>query len=112
MANITSCIERIESFEDKLGISLDALRAVVSDEGDCSGEYRLQITGELMSTSGGELECPLSLVYAVYDDSGSIIDTNDRYFNDDDFMGFEIFDFTTYLESNNIQKIRLFPKKS
>lgn len=109
--NITSCIERIEVFEENLGIVLSALSANISDEADSDGEYRYCLTGEIMSENG-KLDQNIDIKLAMYDDSGAVIKTDYAFVDSDDFMGFDVFEISGYITTNNIQKVRIFPKRT
>lgn len=111
LADITSCIERIEPFEEKSDVVISSYRAVITDKSDYEGDYIIQVSGEMMSSSGRDLEHNIELIIAIYDGFGTVIKAESIYIRSENFMGLEIFDRDIYVDSNNIQKIRIYPKK-
>ncbi len=110
MANIdiTSRIERLEVFEERLGVTLQSLSAFVQDGG---ADSILEVCGELQPLNGTELQGDVELVVAAYDSSGRIIGTSSCSYFADEFFGLETFDLTVLLPMNQVTKVRVYPKK-
>lgn len=109
--DITDLIERMEPFEQRLGVTIQGLYASLSDP-DSDGDYTVGINGELHTTNGLELDESLQLVAAVYDSQGRVIHTDESYFSSDSFHMFETFSSSFYVKGIRPAKIRLYPKKS
>jgi hypothetical protein len=106
ISDLTNKIERLEAFEERLGVHLEALYASLNDTS-------LNINGELHVNSGTTLETNLKIDCAVYDGLGRILASDSNYIITENFYGFEVFNFSIYeksLLSNTIAKIRVFPK--
>lgn len=98
-------IERLERFEEKLGVSLEKLNWKFD-------KYNLIITGELHSKQGEELKENIRIIAALYDKNGYVINTiQSDIYSKYDFMGYEPFSITFYSVGTGISKIRVFPKK-
>jgi len=101
----TDIVERINSFESRLGVGLGAIFAGWNAESEC-----LTVRGELRSKGGPELSDTLSINAVAYDDCGRVIATDDRAVLADDFFEFVVFEISLST-TNKPAKIRLFPKK-
>lgn len=109
MANIdvTSKIERLEVFEERLGVMLESLSAFVDDV----VPYFLWVRGELHTRNGTELQEDVELMVAAYDSSGRVIGTGTRRYLAEDFFGLETFDLGFSLPLSQVSKVRVYPKK-
>jgi hypothetical protein len=105
--DVTSRIERLEVFEERLGVTLESLSAFVEDD----APYYLKVYGELHTRNGTELQGSVDLVVAAYDTSGRIIGTSSHWYSADDFFGLETFEFTVALPLSQVSKVRIYPKK-
>jgi hypothetical protein len=101
--NVTSCLERLEAIEDRLGVELSGLDAVYDDG-------TLRVRGEISTKGGGVLKHHLHVVVATYNSDGQVTGTNDTFLNCDKFCGFDVFDIGVYDCPTNIKKIRVWPK--
>ena len=108
--DVTSRIERLEVFEERLGVTLESLSAFVHDNGADSSTY-LIVRGELQPLNGMELQENVDMVVAAYDVSRRIIGTSSCRYYADELFGLETFDFTVELPLNQVSKVRLYPKK-
>ena len=81
----TSLIERLEAFEDRMGVRLESVGAKVEDMGGDS--VYLKVSGELHPQSGTELRQDVELVIAAYDTSSKIVGTGSRRFGAEGFFG-------------------------
>ena len=112
MANIdvTSRIERLEVFEERLGVTLESLSAFVEDYGTDGSVLRVR--GELQTRNGTELQEDIALVVAAYDTSGRIIGTSSsHYYRVAEFFGLETFECVVMLPLSQVSKVRVYPKK-
>jgi hypothetical protein len=108
--DITSKIERLEAFEERLGISLENVSAFVDDDG--SSSIPLQVCGEILTRNGSEIQEDIELSIAAYDPSGRVVGTASKCYRASSFSGLEIFKISTYLPVSSISKIRVYPKKN
>ena len=65
--DVTSKIERLEVFEERLGVTLDNLSAFVQGSDDGSGDGFLHVYGELQTRNGTELQKNVELIAAAYE---------------------------------------------
>ena len=107
--DVTSKIERLEVFEERLGVTLESLSAFL--QGDGGEGFLLIVRGELQPRNGAELREDVELMIATYDSSGRIIGTNSRTYYAQTFFGLETFDLGVYLPLSQVSKIRVYPKK-
>jgi hypothetical protein len=101
----TDIIERLESFESRLGVRLCAIFAGWNAETNF-----LTVRGELRSRLGAELADTVSISAVAYDDRGRVIATDDRTISSDDFFEFDVFEVSLRVP-NKPAKVCLFPKK-
>lgn len=105
---LKSSIERLELFEEKLGIKLDNLSVRIDEDFNY-----INVLGEIFSLTGESLNQDIQLNVNLYNPDGDVIATNGSYFSTDSFMGYDTFDIGFYedniaLEAN---KIRIYVKK-
>ena len=102
MKDITHLIERLEVFEERMAVRLDALFAK-SENGF------LTVNFELHSRDGNLLKTDTKVVVTVYDAAGRLLaqDRNQSYVAD--FFGFETYSFSIQVPGQ-IAKIRVLPK--
>src|SRR5215210_9086947 len=92
-ADVSNLIERVETFEDRLGVRLEGLFAKADDDGD------IRVFGELHARNAAELDQDVEVVVTVYDSSGRVIGVDETNFYSDSFFGFEAFSSLLLLES-------------
>jgi hypothetical protein len=88
--DVTEKIERLEVFEERLGVSFQGISAFMNYIGDPT---YLRICGELLPINGTNLSSDVEIVVAVYDKSGRIIATQSYNYFAEDFFGLETFEF-------------------
>ena len=108
--DITNLVERLEAFEDRLGVRIEALSADFNYDAD-DGEATLTVRGELHPQSGTELQQDVELVVAAYDSSSRIVGTESHYFEMAGFFGLEVFEIVTFVHVKNLSRIRVYPKR-
>ena len=107
--DVTSLVQRLEAFEQRLGVRIEALSAFES--GDYSDdEVRITVRGELHSESGTGLDQDIELEVAVYDGEGRVVETASQTFMADSFFGFATFQLSAYVTTGLAKKLRLIPK--
>ncbi len=106
--DVTDLIERLEAFEDRLGVSLEGLFAKLSDRG--YGRIYIKVNGELHLREGAELKQHLRVVATIHDLSGRVLDVADTILDHDSFYGFEAFSLSIEVGDNQPAKIRVYPK--
>jgi hypothetical protein len=107
--DITDKIERLEAFEERLGVSLESISVFLDD--DKTDSIPLVVCGDLLARNGTEIEESIQLVIAAYDMSGRVVKTDTKYYSATDFFGLETFEINMYLPISSISKIRIYPKK-
>jgi hypothetical protein len=104
--DITHLIERLELFEERLGIRLEGLYAEISD--DCRW---VTVNGEVHALEGMKLKQDISIVGAVYDNFGRVIVSNSWQVFKEKFYGFQVFFLLLAPPPRaNITKIRIYPE--
>ena len=105
-------IERLEMIEERLGISINGLNAEIEYADRPDEDSYLLVRGEILPTNGCELMEDIELVMNAFDLDGKCVATNSRWFNKNNFFGLDSFEFQAFTRSKNIQRIRVFVKKS
>ena len=111
--DLTNKLERLETFEERLGVRLDALFAF---KGWTSGPFGngdegVWVTGELHPRDGVHLKQDLQVVLDVVDGDGRVVAISELCFQKDKFYGFESFRISALVAHGCISKIRLYPKQ-
>ncbi len=110
---VTNIVDRLETFEEQIGITLEGLYAEFEfDPCETDDPNCLTISGELRARDGCEL-LSFRLIVAIYDLAGRVIHSEDGYFGDaDSFLGFDTFSETIYTkcDPSNVSKIRVYPR--
>lgn len=104
--DVSHLIERLEAFEDRLGVSLEGLYAAQDIE-----YGQLEVNGELHPREGTELNDDLEIVVTLYDSAGRVIGVTNEYIDSDNFFGFEAFSaYFSEVGDPPVAKIRIYPK--
>ena len=101
--NIELPIERLEAFEDRLGVSIEGLFAYIPFD------KHITINGELHCKEGNELNQDIRLVLSAHNVSGSVLAASTIIISADSFFGLEIFSQTLSF-TGAASKIRVYPK--
>jgi hypothetical protein len=110
VTDVTKLLERLEAFEDRLGVRLESLSVFMEVIGDdCVG---LLVRGELHPQAGTELQQDVELIVAAYDSSSRIVGTMSQHFEASGFFGFETFEMIVEIHLNEIARVRIYPKRS
>ena len=107
---LSGLIERLEAFEQRVGVELRGLYASRNEAGD------IHINGELHSTLNPELDINIQVVATLYDSGGYVLYTESYPFIRETFFGFEAFSIWIpkfcMPDDNKVSKIRVYPKKA
>lgn len=100
-------IERLETFEERLGISLQNISIRIDDT------YSFKIYCEIHPINGTTIDEPFTIECVLYDNGGLIIDKGDSFVSSDDFFGFQLIEiiFIGQSKAEQISKIRIYPQK-
>lgn len=108
--DITNLIERLEAFEDRLNVRLEAMSAQLDEISDDA--IYLEVRGELHPKDGMELgHDHLVLVVAAYDSDSRVIGTTKEYFTKENFFGFNVFNISVSVPVNSLKRIRIYPER-
>ena len=111
--DLTSKIERLEAFEERLMVSFKSLSAFMDANAYEDDDYiMVDIHGEIHSTTGTKIKNDVTAVIAVYDDSDRVIGTAESTYYSEDFFGFETFSESVHISVRDVAKIRIYPKKA
>lgn len=103
-------IERLELIEEKLGISFSGVGADLR-ETDSLG-WKLSVRVEIIALNGGKLKESLWVKMSAFDSKGKCVATEMTLLDADTFFGIDAVEFTTYyLNSSDVQRVRIFAKK-
>jgi len=109
--DITHLIERLELFEERLGIRLEGLYALYAEIGGSDNCQWVTVTGEIHALEGMKLNQNIKIVGAVYDNSGRVLEIAENFVFAAEFYGFKVFKLTLILPPRaNITKIRIYPE--
>ena len=107
----TETVERFELLEEKFGISLSALYAVIEHRTWLSPpEYQIWINFDLSANAEGPLKDSFYLKATAYNDAGQSIGVANTFIYTDDFLGFDSREILLSTQQKPT-KIRLFPAK-
>lgn len=98
-------VDRINSFEDQLGVRIDNVSFVIPESMNS-----VQCYYSLFAQ--GELTCDINIKVVIYDLDGDIIGNASNYVSSSSFMGFESFDASFYsITPSEIGRILIFPTR-
>lgn len=103
----TALIERMENFEGRAGV---ALQAVFAECEDIDGQLNIGVRGEAHASKGDSISNDIEIVANAYDAEGRLISTATSWMNSENFFGFDTFDLSLYDITTKPSRIRLFPK--
>lgn len=84
----THLIERLEAFEERLGVRLEALFAYWCENIISSPHSHLKVNGELHPRNGANINHDITLVVDIYDNSGRLVAHDGKSFYAKRFLGF------------------------
>jgi hypothetical protein len=103
--DLTHLIERVETFEDRCGVRIEAVHA---RQDEYVPEFVL-VNGELHPSDGVQLRGNTEVLADVYDSAGGLVGKNSHTFSASTFYGFETFSLLVQI-SGDVSRIRLYPK--
>ncbi len=106
--DITEIVQRLDAFEDRLGVRIEAMSAFESKD-EYEDEAEITVRGELHSVHGTSLDQNVTLGVYVYDAEGRVIETASRYIVAKSFFGFHTFEISCYVTPGIAKRIRLVP---
>lgn len=116
MTDQTKKLERLEAFEERLGVRIEALYANL-DEGSgytVNNKFLpgIRITGEIHPKEGTQLAQRIKIVADAYDLDGRVVCTESTAsFDPEIFYGYETFGIVVgRIPAAQIVKIRVYPK--
>jgi len=101
--DVTHLIERLEVFEERMGVRLDALFAKLEDG-------FLTVNFELYSRDGNQLKEETKMVVAAYDATGRLLALGSDTSLVESFFGFETYSISIHVPEQ-IAKIRVIPRQ-
>jgi hypothetical protein len=108
--DVTNLLERLELFEERLNLRLEALQARYFLSTD--NVPWLKVCGEAHPRDGVELKKHLTIVVDVYDSAGRVINTGSAWLSEPEkFFGFETFNIVLNI-LDQPRKIRIYPKST
>lgn len=111
--DLTSKIERLEAFEERLMVSFKSLSAFMDADEDEDDDYiMVDVRGEIHAATGTKIKNDITWVIAIYDTSDRVIGTSESTYYSEDFFGFDTFSESVHISVKNIAKIRIYPKKA
>ncbi len=103
-------IERLEAFEERAGVRLEALSAFAQVDDEEEDTYYITVRGEVHSRAGTTLSQDVVLGLTVYDRAGRVVETGGKFCDQEKFFGFETFEITCSGVVNGFSRFRLLPK--
>lgn len=107
--DITAIVQRLDAFEERLGVRIEALSAFES-KNEYSEDADIVVRGELHSVSGTTLKQDIKLEVSAYDVEGRVIATDSDYIDSESFFGFHTFEISCDVTPGIAKKLRLVPK--
>ncbi len=99
----THLIERLEAFEERVGVRLEALFAYIEND-------YLTVNGEMHPREGSTIEQDIVVHVDAYDSLGRLVAKTETTLSADGFFGFEAFHTLEQLPIRGLSKIRVYPK--
>jgi hypothetical protein len=113
--SLTHLLERLEAFEERAGVRLEALYATAehSTGWTINGKWvsaGIQVNGELHPRDGTSLGQIVTVKADAYDKLGRLVGTAKDYFNPKQFFGYQTFSMRVgEVPFHQISKIRIYP---
>lgn len=107
--DVSNLIERLEAFEERVGVRLESLSAQLARSDD---HAYLTVLGEVHPQAGTDLQEDVELVIAVYDSSARVVGTASHSLEASTFFGFETFEIVAEIYVNKVTRVRIYPKRS
>ena len=109
--DVTHLIERLEVFEERAGVRLEAMSAFLDVSNSDESTFRITVRGEIHPRNGTTLSNGVELSLAVYDAAARVVETDSAFYDADTFFGFEAFEMACfYVPLDKLSRLRLIPK--
>ncbi|MBU6401188.1 MAG: hypothetical protein KGS61_12795 [Verrucomicrobia bacterium] len=105
-SDVTQLIERLEAFEERVGVRLEALYAHF----DSDGYLNLTVNGEVHPREGTTIKQDIVVHVGACDTSGRLVAKSETWLMADEFFGFATFQVEEHLPIHELSKIRVCPK--
>lgn len=109
--DLTAKLERLEAFEERLGVTFKSLSAFIDDDDD-DDYISVDVRGEIHAASGTKIKNDVEVMIAAYDTLDRVIGTSETRYYSDDFFGLDTFSESVTVSIRQISKIRIYPKKA
>jgi len=107
--DVTHLIERLEVFEERAAIRLEAVSATLVGFFD---HETIQIYGEVHAQIGSTLDNDVEITAAVYDAGNKIVAARTCCIEAENFFGFEVFELQVNADKVlEVTKVRILTKK-
>ena len=104
--NIELPVERLEAFEERLGVTLESLFVAKT-----SNNY-VSINGELHTNEDLKITQDIELVFSVYNASNLVVGVKKMNISSKSFLCFETFSCLVGECPEDMSKIRIYPKQN
>jgi len=101
-------VERLEAFEERLGITLEGVTAKFYLHED--GGNWMYVLGEVYPIDGTKINKNIEIIATAHDDSGRVLYKSDTRVEAESFYGFEAFEIVIPNAYLQVSKIRVYPK--
>lgn len=107
--DLTDLIERLDQFEERCGVRLEALSAFLDDE--CAiGTFGLIVCGELWARKGHRLSHDVEVSIVAYDAQSRVVGKGHQEIESHRFNSFEAFEIYATVPVRTLSKIRVLTK--
>lgn len=105
--DVTEGVNRIESVEAQLNISIEGVFAVMEGPDD-DGDFVVELNYEVLSTGEG-LQSDVEMTFVAYSESGQVVGQDTSWISVDSFIGIEPIRHRMYCKKEP-NKFRLYPR--
>jgi hypothetical protein len=112
--HLTDLIERLEAFEERAGVRIEALYAafMAGSGTQVRGVFYngIAVNGEVHPREGVNLPHPVTITADAYDCQGRLVQSANFTLEPAKFFGYETFSLGLYCGAAQVAKIRVYPK--
>lgn len=108
--DVTALVERLDPFEEQLGVRLEAVAAFQSKKKH-NGDVSISVRGELHLVNGTTLAHDIDVEMTIYDADGRVVEKESNFIGSKSFLGFQAFQTVCSVAPELVKKIRLVPTK-
>ena len=111
--DLSDRIERQEAFEERAGISMEALSAFATWDGELSGGWTVTVRGEAHARAENRIPASIRMLAALYDADGRVVRNLDGEIRAEHFFVFEAFELrASWLPQGTYSRVLVFPVAS